>query len=824
MRDTTHYQAARADARDRATALLARMTIEEKCAQLVGCIPGAFIDENGPDTGSMRERIPHGVGHVSNLGLFGHKPPVVLARTINEIQRFLVQETRLGIPAVFHNEALTGVVAPDFTLFPGSSALAAGFSPQLVEQMADIVRRQMREVGFVQALAPVMDVARDPRWGRFHETYGEDVHLVTAMSVAYTRGLQGDDPGSGVMATAKHFLGYSLTEAGQNMAAAHLGPRELYDVHATPFEAAIRLAGLAGVMNSYSEIDGVPVAASREVLTDLLRDRLGFRGSVISDYHAVAYLSERNRVADSYAQAGAFALRAGIDVELPVPLGFGAALAGQVRDGNVSTEDVDTAVIRVLTDKFAAGLFDDPYVPADPVRLAEVAAEGQDLSRELARRSVTLLKNDGDLLPLRVDDQELTIAVIGPHADSVSSGITNYTYPAMVLMLQDILNETEASISGVESVDELFPAGAKGQHARELAPIYAKDVDEFIRTAYDANSLTDALRERCPRATVLSVRGAGVTDDEPSDIEAAVNLAREADLVVLALGGRALASGAHITEGEGNDSADIDLPGNQRRLAAAVAATGTPTVATLSMGRPYGLAELFDHVPAVVTSFYAGPHANDAVADVLLGRANPAGRLPFTLPRSAGQIPVYYSQKTGSGYRRTSDDMHRGYLDLASTPLLPFGFGLSYTSFDYSLPQSPDQEVPLDGSVTIEVEVSNVGDRAGEEVVQLYVSDTAPLVTRPELQLVGFERVPLGPFHGARLTFVVPVAALGYTGADGVFGIDPGPVVFTVGSSSDNHHGSVTVTLTGERRPLSHDREYLSTVRVGDPFRIPDDR
>ncbi|WP_432968774.1 glycoside hydrolase family 3 N-terminal domain-containing protein [Dactylosporangium sp. CA-233914] len=793
----------------RARELLDRMTLDEKVQQLVGCIPGAFIDRHGLVADRLEQHLGLGVGHVSNLGLFGHKPPHTIAKTVNGIQRFLVERTRLGIPAIFHNEALSGVVAPGHTLFPAPSALAATFSPDLVRDMARIIGRQLRSIGFTQALAPVMDIARDARWGRFHETYGEDVYLVTSMSVAYTLGLQGTDHAVGAKATAKHFLGYSMTEAGQNMAATAMGPRELYDVHATPFEAAIRMARLGGVMNSYSEIDGVPVGASHQVLTELLRNTLGFTGSVISDYHTIGYLHERHRVADSIGEAGVWAIHAGIDVELPVPLGYGSALAEQVRSGRVPEDLVDRSVLRVLSDKFELGLFEQPYVNEDPIQLASVARQGERLSRDLARRSVTLLQNEGQLLPL--DPARVTsVAVIGPHADNVASGIPNYTYPAMVSMLKDILDDTSASIAGTESVDELFPTGAKEQHARELAPIYEVGIDEYLRDAYGAISLTDAVRRRLPSASVVSVRGTGVTPDEPCEPHDAIVAAEQADVVILALGGRAAASGEYITEGEGNDTADLDLPANQIALARAVAATGKPVVAVISMGRPYGLTQLAELAPAMLTSYYAGPEASQAAADVLFGDHNPAGRLPFTLPRASGQVPIYYSQKTGSGYRRTDSDMHHGYLDLDSTPLLPFGHGLSYTVFDYGALELDQQTVSTQGHIVASVTVTNVGSRAGDEVVQLYISDTAPFVTRPGLQLVAFRRISLTPGASERVRFRVPISGLGYTGIDGRFGIDPGPILVSVGASSADLRSQATVNVTGERRLLGRERTYLA--------------
>jgi beta-glucosidase len=413
----------------RADELLRQMTIEEKAMQLSCAMPLALLDRNGLMRRQADTLIKQGIGHIAGLAMLGHKTPEQVAKAVNIIQRYLVTETRLKIPAIFHNEALNGVCAPHFSAFPTPIGLAATWDPAAVQEMADILRRQMRALGMLHALAPVMDVARDARWGRVTETYGEDPYLVSAMSVAYTRGMQGKDLREGVLVCAKHFVGYAVTDAGQNMAATAVGPRELYDVYARPFEAAIRLAGLAGVMASYSEFEGVPIHVSRAVLTDLLRGRMGFTGTVASDYNGVGWAQTRQLVAPTPEDIGALAVSAGMDVELPAVHGYGKVLAGAVKNGKVSESQLDESVRRVLRDKIALGLFENPYVQEDPIVLRKVAGEGTDLSRRLVTESVTLLKNDKNVLPLSRDVKR--VAVIGPHADSTMVGFPHYTYPAV---------------------------------------------------------------------------------------------------------------------------------------------------------------------------------------------------------------------------------------------------------------------------------------------------------------------------------------------------------------------------------------------------------
>jgi beta-xylosidase len=718
----------------------------------------------------------------------------------------------MKIPAIFHNEAMSGVVAPHFTAFPTPIALAATWDPTAVEEMADIIRRQMRAVGLLQALAPVMDVARDARWGRVSETYGEDSYLVSAMSVAYTRGLQGKDLSQGVLATAKHFLGYAVTEGGQNMAATAVGARELYDVYARPFEAAIRLAGLATVMPSYSEFDGVPVSASRAVLTDMLRDKMGFTGTTVSDYVAVGFLQSRQRVAETPEEAGALALAAGMDVETPAVFGYGEVLAKAVRDGKVPESLLDRSVRRVLRDKFALGLFDNPYVLEDRVQIRTVASEGADLSRRLAAASVTLLKNEKSLLPLSRDIAK--IAIIGPHADDVEVGFPTYTYPAGLKMMHARATGGDIAMAGVD-LGGGAPPEARAAVAAELAPVFKADRREYLKSNYSAVSLAEAVRQLLPKANVTTVAGTGVVPSEPTDIPAAVAVAKAADVVILAVGGRSAWSDER-TEGEGSDTANKDLPPQQVELINAVTAVGKPTIAVISMGGPYALASVIDKLPAVVTDYYGGPHQALALADAMFGVTNPGGKLPFTMPRHVGQVPIHYAQKWGSGYRRTKDDIHKGYLDIPSTPLFPFGHGLSYTTFEYGPLKLESDTVDVSGELRLSLTVTNTGKRRGTEVVQLYAADTATGVTLPAQQLVGFARADLEPGASKTATFVVPMSLLAYTGLSGELIMEPGPVEVSAGSSSSDIRSSATFTVTGNTRVIrGEDRAFFSVTTVG---------
>ncbi|MCX5356239.1 glycoside hydrolase family 3 C-terminal domain-containing protein [Streptomyces mirabilis] len=779
----------------RADALLARMTLEEKAFQLTSVMGPSLSGPGGADPERLTGRLGHGIGQVSGLASFGAKPPADVARTVNGIQRFLVEKTRLGIPAIFHNEALNGVMAPGFTVFPTGIALAATWDPESVGRMAALIGRQMRAIGMRQALSPVLDVARDARWGRIHETYGEDPYLVSALGVAYVRGLQGED----VLATAKHFLGYGVTEGGQNMAATAVGARELYEVHARPFEAAIHLAGLASVMNSYSEYDGVPVGASHTILTELLRERMGFTGTVVADYMTIEWLASRQRIAADSQEAGVLALAAGLDVELPDIAGYGAPLAEAVKAGRIGEDVLDRSVRRVLRDKFALGLFDDPYVDEDPIVIRRTAAEGTDLARELARKAVTLLKNEDAVLPLAPGIRK--VAVVGPLADDVSAAFPTYTYPAMRKML--MRSAAGSAMPGTESVSD----GSASSLAAEMASAAALGGDVWIRGEYDTLSLAEAVRQALPDAEVtgVSVPPGGEMDGIP----AAVAAARDADVVILALGGHAgwLPDG---TEGEGHDTADIELPAVQAQLVKEITATGTPAIAVVQTGRPFTITSVVDQLTAAVWAFYGGQEGTRAIADILTGAAEPGGRLPYSIPRHVGQVPLHHGQKTGTGYRRTDQDMHRGYLDLPATPLFAFGHGLGYTTFSYGELTLDAAEVPVDGTVTVSVQVTNTGDRPGDEVVQLYFHDTATGLTRPAQELVGFRRLHLAAGATATVEFTVRMSQLGYVGLDGTFVLEPGPVDVSVGAASDDIRTTGRFEITGDTITLDGRRSYLS--------------
>lgn len=785
------------------------MTIEEKCRQITCVPPWGLLNDGGPTPEQLERELAGGIGHVAMWAMFQHLPLAEHARTVNTIQRYLIEESPHGIPAIFHVEAVNGLVAPHHTVFPTGIALAATWDPDKVGRMASVVSRQARSLGYAQALT-VLDVARDARWGRVHETYGEEPYLVSELGLAYVRGMQEHGPRRSAIATGKHFLGFAASEGGQHMAATAASPRELREVHARPFETAIRHGGLGSVMNSYSTIDGVPVGADPRILDDLLRGTLGFDGTVIADYGTITNLVDRQRVADDVDDAAHLALQAGLDVELPDPIAYGGRLAAAVRRGDVAESSVDRAVFHVLRDKYSSGLFDEPYVSEDPAVLERSAGAGDDLARSLARESVVLLRNR-DVLPLA--DSVGSVAVLGPHAESTTIGFPAYTYLAALGLMGAADAGDTVNMAGLESAQHM-PEAARSALSQQLGLALAHGFDAYARREYGAESLADALRRLRPDTVVTAARGCGVTDGEADEVDAAVRTAANADVVVLALGGRPGWFGAEQTEGEGSDQASIELPSAQLRLARAAAALGKPVVSVVFTGRPWALTELDALSDAVLHAPYAGPHGSAAVAEAVLGAIEPTGRLPMSVPRHSGQVPVHVGQHVGSGYRRTAADAHRGYNDMPATPLYAFGHGLGYTSFAYRDLEVLHGRVDTGGEIIVGVEVENTGTRDGVEVVQFYAGHRVRSVTRPAQQLVAFARVALRPGERARVDVTVPLAQLAYVGADGAMVVEAGTVELQVGSSSDRVHAASDIAVTGTTTTWPGARPMLPTVRT----------
>ncbi len=777
----------RLDVDRRAQDLLGRMTPEEKVAQL-GCVWSTqLVEGEGFSPARAAEHLHHGTGQITRIGASTGLRPRESAAFMNAVQRYLVEETRLGIPALVHEESTAGFCARDADQFPQAIGLASTWDPERVERAAAAIRRQMLAVGARQTLAPVLDVARDPRWGRVEETYGEDPYLVSRLGVAYVRGMQGHDLREGVVATGKHFLGYGLSEGGHNHKPAHLGPRLLREVYARPFLAAIQEAGLASVMNAYNEIDGLPCGGAREVLDDLLRGELGFEGTVVADYFTTLLLIASHRVAADKGAAARMALEAGLDVELPA-LDCYRELLDDLARGALDEALVDRSVLRVLRQKLALGLFEAPFVEAD--RAAEVyqTPEVRGLARALAVRSLVLLKNEGELLPL---DPTARIAVVGPCADDVRLLQGDYHYPA------------HAEIVYLRSDDDLGAVLPRSDAGSVFAPgpFYPPTVTPLagIRAA-----VADPGR-------VVHAPGCALTGDDRSGFGAAVAAAREADAVVVCVGGR---SGLvpQCTVGEFRDASDLGLTGLQTALVGALAETGTPLVLVVISGRVHALGDAVERVAAAIEAWVPGEEGGHALADVLFGAENPSGRLPVTLPRSAGQVPLYLGQHWPT--RGAAGPFCPDYVNEPATPLFPFGHGMSYTRFRYANLEISPATGPVDGVVEIACDVCNDGERAGEEVVQLYLQDRVASVARPFQQLAGFARVALAPGQTRRVRFSLHPSQLAFYDREMRFVVEPGEVTVRIAASSEDVRLEGQLVLRGETRELDPRRVVPTAARL----------
>jgi beta-glucosidase len=761
--------------------LLARMTLDEKLAQL-GSLWSfeLFRSETELDPERLRGRLAEGIGQVSRVAGATNLDAAAAAEAGNAIQRFLVEETRLGIPAILHEETLHGLLARGATSFQQSIGAAAAFDPELVQAIATTIRRRMLAIGGRLALAPVLDITRDPRWGRVEETYGEDPYLATALGVAYVRGMQGDDVATGVVATGKHLVGHGLAEGGLNQAPAHAGPRELRDEQLVPFEAAVRAAGLACVMPAYCDVDGLPCHASGELLTSILRDEWGFEGIVASDYTAVQMLVGEHRLTADLGTAAAMAVRAGLDSELPTTAGFGEPLRAAIADGRIDRDIVDLAVERILRLKFRLGLFERPYVDAPPVaELDQLEAEERALAAQLVRRSIVLLENDG-LLPLAAEGGR--IAVVGPVADSGRDLMGDYAHMPHIETLAELRHR--ANPFGFPSSDMIQPTDEAGAWP----------------------TILDGLRARFGADRITYAEGTGLRDGTDEAIAEAVAAARDAEVAVVVVGERSgLTDDA--TTGESRDRRDLRLLGRQQELLEAVVATGTPTVLLVVSGRPLALEWASAHCSAVVLAWVPGEAGPAAIAEVLAGDADPGGRLPITMPRHVGQVPQTYRHHPTGGRSNWKGD----YVDGEVAPLWPFGHGRSYTTFSIEALRVDRATLDTAGDeVVVRVDVTNTGPRAGEEVVQLYVRDEEATVARPVIELRGFRRVRLEPGECRTVAFRLSTEQLAYTGADYRRVVEPGLVRIFAGRSSADLALSAELTLTGPTVELVDRTRYLT--------------
>ena len=743
--------------------LLSRMSLEEKAAQMM-CVwqqkADTLLDAEGNfDLQKARASFTDGyglgqVGRPSDAA--GGRKARATAELTNEIQKFFLQESRLGIPVIFHEECLHGQAAIDATSFPQPIGLAATFNPELAERLFTMTAEEARVRGTHQALTPVVDVARDPRWGRVEETYGEDPYLVSRMGIAAVRGFQGDasfKDKKRVIATLKHFIGHGQPESGMNCAPANVSLRVLRETFLFTFREAIKKAKAISVMASYNEVDGVPSHANRWLLRDVLRKEWGFDGFIVSDYYAIWELNYRPEthghfVAKDKREACRLSVEAGVNIELPEPDCY-LHLVDLVREHELKEKQLDGLVAPMLYWKFKLGLFDDPYVDPDEAERVIGCDRNRQLALEAARETITLLKNENNLAPLNLKKIK-TIAVIGPNANRSLLG----------------------GYSGVPKHDVTVLDGIRARVGDRASVLYSEGCKITIGGSWNQDEVV-----------------ASDPEEDRKQIAEAVEVAKQAEVIVLAIGDNEQTSREAWNLNHMGDRASLDLIGRQEELVKAMLATGRPVIVLLFNGRPISINYIAENVPVIFECWYLGQETGHAVADVLFGNYNPGGKLPITIPRSAGHVPAFYNYKPSA---------RRGFLFDDVSPLFAFGYGLSYTTFAFKNVRLEKKKIKRDGSTRVLVDVTNTGKRAGTEVVQMYIRDLFSSVTRPIKELKGFQKVLLAAGETRTLGIEITTESLAFYDINLKCVVEPGEFAIMVGNSS--REGDLQkVTLTVEK-------------------------
>ncbi len=768
---------------DRVSDLLGRMTLPEKIAQMSSYWLILSPDGNhrvrtdafaqSATTDDLKGKLKIGVGQITRP--LGTRPvdPREGVRALNALQKFLVHETRLGIPAISHEECLVGLMVKGATLFPSALNYGSTWNPELVEAVGRQIREEAKQIGCHQGLAPVLDVSRDVRWGRTEETMGEDPYLVGVLATRYVKGLQGQN--REILATLKHYVGHSFSEGGRNHAPVHLGFKELNDIFLLPFEMVVKQANAGSVMPAYHDIDHEPCHSSHFLLTKVLREQWGFDGLVVADYAGINLLHTHHGVARDKAEAASQAFNAGLDIELP---GFECVehLHEAIERKEMREDKINKIVERILTEKFRLGLFENPCVDENQVNLSSGGA--RELARQVALQSIVLLENKG-ILPLSVAENP-QVAVIGPTADDQLALFSGYSFPVHLIVANMQEERVLYANTPLQALSERFGSEnvsyAKGcdilTERNSEAPVFPGDVDSDTTARLD-------------RVSPIS--------RDISQIPEAVECARRADVAIVFVGDLAglFQTG---TVGEGSDTDSLRLPGVQEELLRGVVATGTPTIIVMTSGRPYSLNGLEDQAAAVLMAFQPGQEGAGAIADLLIGAANPCGRLVLSIPKDVGAMPYYYNHKLKSGGTPIAYHFGTKY---------PFGYGLSYTHFDYHSLSVQQNYVNInDGLIALSLILENRGEREGCEVIQVYVRDVYASLVRPVKELKAFSRVTLQPKQSALVSFAIPVDMLNFTNLDNRRMVEPGEFEIMVGASSNDIKLKCRIEVVGQNRVL----------------------
>lgn len=762
----------------RAKALLEEMSLEEKAAQLTGVFP---FDEEYKNYDDIVESTRHGIGEVSTLEMRRMETLEEAAAWQKKVQEIVMENSEHHIPAIFHMEGLCGPFIQDSISFPAGIGRGAGFDPELEEQVAEIVSRQEAACGITHVLAPVLDISRDSRMGRQGETYGEDPALASALGTAYTRGIQkGETAGRRTESVAKHFLAFHNSDGGIHGAVSDTPPRLLEEIYGRPFQAAISESNLLGIMPCYCTINGEPASASYGLLTGILRKEMGFDGLCFSDYGAVGNTHGSQHVGETLEEAGLMCLKAGMDIELPKPEGYGERFREMFRDGRADIRLLDQAVLRVLTAKFRMGLFEHPFsLQGEELRKVFLKDTDRGVSLQSAKESLVLLKNNG-VLPLKGDMKK--IAVIGSHADCARKFFGGYTHMCMMESTFACANSI-AGVSGIKNVEPKEIVTIPGTN------IQSDETEEFDRILKrqkpDCRSLLEELRVKMPDAQIHYSYGYYIAGEEETYFEEALKLVEEADVVLLTLGGKH-GTCSMSSMGEGVDASNINLPEGQDAFIKRAAEYGKPMVGIHFDGRPISSDTADQYLDAILEAWSPSETGAEAVVGALLGEYSPGGKMPVTTAYHAGQIPIYYNHQHNSCWHQTGSIGFANYVDLPHTPRYCFGYGLSYTQFSYSNLVLSQKEIAPFGTVHISVDVENSGSMAGDEVVQLYIADIYASMARPVKELAGFKRIMLKPGEKKTVAFEVEASQMAFLDRDMRWKVEKGDFLVEIGSSSED--------------------------------------
>lgn len=788
---------------ERALLLLAEMSLDEKMAQINCIFP---FDQKANDFEWIEEQVQDGIGAVSTLEMRRMETLDEVVTWQRKVQQMIMDNSEHHIPAIFHMEGLCGAFIQDSTSFPSGISRGSSFDPELEEKIAEVVSRQESACGITQILAPVLDIARDPRMGRYGEPYGEDPTLVAAMGAAYVKGAQKNTTdGRRTESVAKHFLAFHNSQGGIHGTHSDTPARLLEEVYGKPFQAAISEAGIKGMMPCYCSINGESASASHNLLTKLLRDEMGFNGMCVSDYGAVGNTHSVHHLGETFADAGLQCLKAGMDMELPSVTGYGKEMKSMFAEGKIDMAVLDTAVLRVLTAKFDMGLFEHPLAMQGEELHATVCQEGdREVSLRSARESIVLLKNDG-VLPLASSVKR--IAVIGPHASYARKMFGGYTHMCMMESTYAIANSI-AGVSGIVQADAQDILTVPGTN------IQSDETEEFDfilrRQKPDCKSLVEELRYRLTDAEILYAYGYPIAGEDESGFEEALRIAAEADYVILTLGGKH-GTCSMASMGEGVDSTNINLPKCQDAFIRTVAALGKPLIGVHFDGRPISSDVADEFLNAILEAWSPSETGAQAVVDVLTGKYNPCGKLPVSVAYNAGQIPLYYNHPHGSAWNQSGSIGFLNYVDTPHKPRYVFGYGLSYTRYEYSNLQISDTEISPDQTIYISADIRNVGGCAGTEIVQLYLHDEFASMTRPVKELAGFHRLYLQPGEKKKVTFTMSASQMAFLDIDMRWKIEKGKFEVGIGSSSEDIRLTGAYYVTADAWLQGRERAFYAT-------------